>query len=247
MKLLLQISYLGTDFHGFQVQREKRTVQGELCRAVSELFHTPLDVSGCSRTDSGVHAKVFFVTVDVKKSAPQIPPEAVKKGLNALLPSDIAINDAKIVSDDFHVRYSVKSKEYEYRILNRAVKDPFSADRAMHCQVPLDVDKMNEAARYFCGKHDFSSFMASGSKIVDAVRTVFSSSVTKEKGDMVVFRVSADGFLYNMVRIMVGTLLDVGTGKIAPEKITEIINARSRNCAGVTAPPEGLYLIDVKY
>lgn len=247
MKYFAKINYLGTNFHGFQVQPGLRTVQGELCRALDEAFGVPCKVTGCSRTDAGVHANEFCLTVE--NDGGTIPPEKLPVAVSRFLPSDISLYFAKECDDSFHPRYDVISKEYLYRIRNRRIFDPFDFGRAWF--FPQDISKdgierMNEAAKYIVGKHDFSAFMSEGSDVVDTVRTVFSLNVTK-KGDNIDIKISADGFLYNMVRIIVGTLVDVGLSKISSSDIPDIINSRDRKNAGMTAPADGLYLNRVVY
>ncbi|MBR2432967.1 MAG: tRNA pseudouridine(38-40) synthase TruA, partial [Clostridia bacterium] len=218
MKLLLKISFLGTYYNGYQVQPSVPTIQQKLNEAAKRIFGYDCDIVGCSRTDSGVHANEFFVTVSKKGEDSidcTVPCASVPLALNSVLPDDIAVLSAKEVEDTFHPRYDVKYKEYIYKIWDDPIKDPFISDRAYHIPQRIDdeaIAKMNEAAGYFCGQHDFASYMAQGSKIVDTRRTVYSADVETD-GDMIIFRVSADGFLYNMVRIMVGTLAEVGEGR----------------------------------
>ncbi len=253
MKILLTLSYLGKDFCGYQVQRDKRTVQGELNRAARELFGFECDVTGCSRTDSGVHANMFCACITKKGEGSletHIDVCKIPNALNAHLPYDISVKSARLVNEEFHPRYDVKYKEYVYRIRNCAQRDPFEEGRAWHIPNPVftdgDIEKMNAAAQSFCGTHDFSAFMASGSTVESTVRTVKYAKVEKI-GDIVIFTVAADGFLYNMVRILMGTLVFVARGKIKAEDIPKIIESKDRNSAGVTAPADGLYLNSVKY
>lgn len=252
MKLLLKISFLGTNYNGYQVQPDKPTVQQKLNEASARIFAYDCDIVGCSRTDSGVHANEFFVCVSKKGEnnlSCTIPTENIPLAFNSLLPNDISVIEAKIVESDFHPRYDVKYKEYTYKIWNNPIKNPFYSDRAFHIpQVYSEqtIAKMNEAANYFCGKHDFTSFMAQGSKIVDTCRNVKYAQVYKE-GDFIIFKVAADGFLYNMVRIMCGTLLLVAQGKIEPSDIEKIIDSKNRKNAGSTVPASGLYLNKVEY
>ena len=235
MKYLLKLSYLGTAYAGFQVQPNGDTVQGRLCSAAKTLFGVDCAVTGCSRTDSGVHAKEYYATLEAVGGA-DIPAKRLPRAINTYLPKDISVSCALIVPDDFSIRKNVVGKEYEYIILNTAVGDPFYTGRALHYSHHLDADKMNEAA-----KHDFAAFMASGSDIADTVRTV-SECRAERDGDIVKIYMAADGFLYNMVRITVGTLIEVSEGKISPDGIDKIINSKDRTLAGRTAPPEGLYL-----
>ena len=252
MKILLKIAYLGTGYCGYQVQTNGVTVQGKMNQATEAVFGFPCDVVGCSRTDSGVHANEFCLTVSKKGEegiAFSIPVEKIPTALNCRLPADISVLEASIVPDEFHARYDVKYKEYVYRIWNGASKNPFLADRALFPQMPLSPDAiraMNEAAQHFVGAHDFASYMATGSKIKDTTRTVLYADVT-EKENVVTFRVAADGFLYNMVRIMAGTLLEVARGTLAPEDIIAVTESCDRRRAGATAPAHGLYLNHVSY
>ena len=246
MKLLLTIAYDGTAYHGYQVQSGQVTVQEKLNDAVCRVFGKRYPVTGCSRTDSGVHALDFKATVTLDGDAPQIPADRVPLAMNIMLPADIAVKSAVPVPDSFHPRYDVKSKEYRYRILNSRIRDPFLAGRAYQFPVPLDTVLMNRAAGYFVGTHDFSAFTASGSDVADRVRTVYNCSVTSD-GDIVTVTVSGNGFLYNMVRIIAGTLIDVSCGKICADSIPEIIASLDRERAGFTAPACGLYLYRVEY
>ena len=255
MKLFLNISFKGSAYKGYQVQNNAPTVQQMLNEASLRVFGFDCDIVGCSRTDSGVHANEFCITVTQKGKGcieHSIPIEKIPAAFNSVLPEDIAVNFAKTVDDDFHARYSVKYKEYVYKMWNGKSKNPFLHDTAYH--IPFNVSKdsvllMNEAAQKFVGKHDFTSFMAQGSKITDAVRTVFYSSVSIDKNNenLILFTVAADGFLYNMVRIMAGTLIDVARGNISPLKIDSIIESKERRCAGATAPAHGLFLNKVSY
>ena len=252
MKLLLKISFLGTAYCGYQVQKNAPTVQQVMNETAEHIFGYTCDIVGCSRTDSGVHANCFCLTVS-KKGCDYLeysmPIEKVPTAFNSLLPNDISVNEAIAVEDDFHARYDVKYKEYIYKMWNGKIKNPFLADRAFNLPFYIDddaVQNMREAARNFVGTYDFTSFMAKGSKITDATRCVFYSDILCE-GDMIIFKVAADGFLYNMVRIMVGTLIDVARGVKSPEEVEAIIASKSRSNAGATAPPHGLYLNEVSY
>lgn len=252
MKLFLKIRFIGTAYAGYQVQKNAPTVQAAMNRACRDLFGFDCNVTGCSRTDAGVHALCFCVTVEKKGTdslETVIPAEKIPYALNNRLPPDISVLEASWKPSDFHARYSVTGKTYIYRFLVSAQPDPFEKDRALHCPRPLPDDAaqiMDRAASAYIGRHDFTSFMAAGSKITDAVRTVTSAGVTRD-GGVITFRVSADGFLYHMVRIMAGTLLDTAYGRIAPEQIPGILAAHDRRLAGPTLPPHGLYLADVRY
>lgn len=245
MKILLRLSYVGTAYCGWQVQRNGVSVQATVQDAVGAVFGERYPVTGCSRTDSGVHARGFCCTVELGEGAPVIPRERIPIALNTHLPGDIAVLEASYVTDGLHARYSVKSKRYEYTIDNSAVRDPFLYGRAWSISEPLDCEMMDACAREFIGRHDFSAFRAAGSSVRSSVRTVYDASVRRE-GRLLIFSVTADGFLYNMVRIMVGTLADIARGRIKLS-VGEIILSGDRSLAGITAPPGGLCLAEVEY
>lgn len=247
MKYFAKIKYLGTAFHGFQVQPELRTVQGELNAALNTAFGLPCKVTGCSRTDAGVHANEFCLTVECDGGT--IPADKLPIAVSRFLPEDLSMFYAKECDDSFHPRYDVKEKEYLYRIMNTRIYDPFYYGRVWFLPRYIDdaaLEKMNAAAKHFLGKHDFSTFMAEGSDVEDTVRNITSLLVTRN-GDIIDVRISADGFLYNMVRIIVGTLAEVAFGRILPDDIPDIIASCDRSRAGMTAPAEGLYLNRVVY
>ncbi len=252
MKLLIDICFVGTNYCGWQKQKNKPTVQEAVTDAAKKLFGFDCDITGCSRTDSGVHANRFCATVAEKgknELRTTVPTDKIPRAFNNFLPSDVAVTAARFVEGDFHPRYGVAHKEYVYLIHGRAERDPFLSGLAWHIPHGFDaeaVGKMNTAAAQLVGKHDFRSFMASGSKIEDTVRTVKYANVTRE-GELIKLSIAADGFLYNMVRIIMGTLVEVGEGKREPCDISEIIEARDRRAAGKTAPPDGLYLNKVIY
>lgn len=252
MKILLHISYLGTGYCGYQVQPNGISVQQKLNEATKNLFGFDCDIVGCSRTDSGVHANHFCAAVSKRKQSSlptNIPIAKIASAMNFWLPSDISVLYAEEVEDGFHPRYDVKHKEYVYKIWNSPSRDPFLEGRAWHCPKKIDAEgfsKMVRAASHFVGRQDFASFMSADSTVVDTIREVLEAEVTRD-GDLITFRVSADGFLYNMVRIFTGTLLDVAYGKIEPDDIPKIIKKADRRAAGQTAPPHGLYLDRVTY
>lgn len=252
MKILIRISYLGTNYCGYQIQKDQRTVQEALCAAADAVFGVKCDITGCSRTDSGVHALDFCATVNERGKAgieTTIPIDRIPLVFATVLPSDISVRSAEWVSEEFHPRYDVKYKEYVYKIYNAQTPDPFLADRSWHYPRAVSdkaLSDMNRAAKGFIGTYDFCSYMASGSDIKDTTRTVIDAEVTRE-GNVIIFRVSADGFLYNMVRIFTGTLIAVAEGKISPDDIIGITESRDRSAAGNTAPAKGLYLNKVVY
>ena len=251
-KLLLYIRYDGSRFCGYQAQKNGYSVQQALNEGTEALFGYPCDITGCSRTDSGVHANMFCATVTSKgkdSMETTIPPDKLPRALNIHLPDAVAVYKALWVPADFHARYSVSSKEYVYRILNTQDRNPFEHNRAWHYPRPLTDEAfaaMQTAARGFIGKRDFAACMASGSKVQSTVRHVMDASVERE-GNLITFRVRADGFLYNMVRIMVGTLAEVAEGHIPADSIPERLDSLNRQSFGRTAPAEGLYLNRVFY
>jgi len=242
MKYLLKLSYCGTDFAGFQVQPNADTVQAALMRAAEKIFTVPCKITGCSRTDSGVHALEYFATLEPGEGGADIPPEKLPFALGSVLPESIAVMAAKRVEDGFAVRRAVSGKEYVYVIWTEPYGNPFLSGRAWKYKKPLDVQQMNEAAKYIVGRQDFASFMASGSDIEDTVRNVTRCEAVLCDDGTVRIYVAADGFLYNMVRIIVGTLVGASEGKIKPCDIKSIISAKDRKKAGRTAPADGLYL-----
>lgn len=238
----LTVSYDGTNYHGWQIQDNAVTVQETLQKALEELFHSPVTLHGCSRTDAGVHARHFVCHFDLPHP---FPLEKLPLAANALLPADIAVKEAQPVSDEFHARFSCKGKEYCYRIYNARLRDPFEARRSYFYPVYLNADLMHQRAQDFVGRHDFRAFMASGSSMEDTVRQIDSFSVLRE-GDVIEFRVCGNGFLYNMVRIMVGTLIYASLGKLE-YSIPEILEKKDRTLAGITVPSQGLSLENVFY
>ena len=242
-RLLLKIRYNGSGFVGWQVQKNGKSVQEQMQDAIEEIFGERVGVTGCSRTDSGVHAMEYCLCFD-----PPRPMELkrIPWALNSVLPVDISVLSCEEVEEDFHPRYYAVAKEYIYRFYDGFAPDPFKNGLSFHERKGLDERKMNEAAKNFLGTHDFAAFMSTGSKIEDTVRTIYLSQVTREGND-VIFRVVGDGFLYNMVRIMAGTLLFVSMGKINSADIPSIIDKKNRALLGKTMPPYGLYLNKVYY
>ena len=241
--LLLTLRFLGTNYHGWQVQENAKSIMEEVQDAVEALFGTRDPVTGCSRTDTGVHAEMFCCTLRTENP---ISCYRLIAGMNAKLPEDIAVSDCIEVPDDFHPRYDATAKQYRYRIWNGKARNPFWEGRAHYVHPPLDVERMNENAKDFLGTHDFTSFTNSKEVINENVRTVRRAEVFRE-GECIVFLVEADGFLYNMVRIMAGTLLAMETGQRESGTIPAILDARDRSAAGKTAPACGLYLHRVFY
>ncbi len=247
MKYFVKIKYLGTEFHGFQVQPDKRTVQGTLNEALALTLGAPCRVTGSSRTDAGVHANEFAAVIECEGAS--VPPEKLPLAAARFLPPDLSLIFAEECPNDFHPRYDAVSKEYLYRIHNAKVSDPFEHGRSWFLPRIISensINLMNEAAKYIVGTHDFSAFMSEGSDTLDAVRTVEYLTVQKN-GDLIEIKIAADGFLYNMVRIIVGTLTEIAFGRFSPSDTKKIILSKDRNQAGPTAPPEGLYLNKVNY
>lgn len=242
--LRITISYDGKDLHGWQIQQNAITVQQRFQEAVKSVLQYTPDIKGCSRTDTGVHAKMYVISM---KTEHKITCERLKSALNRYLPLSIVVTDVCEVDEDFHARYSCKGKRYVYKILNTETRDPFCEGYAYHYRYPIDVEALNKAAQAYVGSHDFTSFCTLDKREKgDFVRTVKSFSVYRE-GKFVYMSVEADGFLYNMVRIMVGTLLKIQQGKLALDSIPRIIAAENRKEAGPTAPACGLYLDKVFY
>lgn len=243
-RMLLTIKYDGTDYCGWQVQPNDISVQSVVQKALIKLTgESGIKLSGCSRTDSGVHAEMFCCHFDTEC---RIPISKFPIALNTHLPPDIRAYDCRTVPDDFHARYNSVGKTYVYKIRNSAVADPFKYKYFLQVPEHIDEKLMNDACRAFVGTYDFKGFCSAGSSVTDTVRTV-SDCRAERIGDEIYISITADGFLYNMVRIIVGTLLDVVFGRISVEELPEIIASRDRNRAGATARPHGLYLKQVHY
>lgn len=241
---MFKIAFDGSVFHGWQQQENATSVQGELKKAWERLTGEIPNIIGCSRTDAGVHANEYFFNVRTESS---IPVEKFPVALSsANLPKEIAIYSCEEVDYEFNARFDCVKKEYEYVIENTQIASPFLYKRALNHKYNINVELMNEAAQHFVGTHDFSAFCAADAQVKSKVRTIYSASVIRE-GDLVKFRVCGNGFLYNMVRIMAGTLIYVNDGKIKSEDIPDIIKMRDRKKAGITAIPDGLYLNKVYY
>ena len=243
MNYLLTLKFDGSSFHGWQRQQNALSVQECIENAVASLFGSCDHVTGCSRTDAGVHANCFKCNFNHKKN---IPLSNVVSGLNHFLPQQIAVIDAMTVPESFNARFNCESKEYIYKIANSPVRDPFSINKAYFYKYPLDENLLSQNAADYIGTYDFSAFRAVGSDVQTTVRTIYEADVTRD-GDFVTFRVRGNGFLYNMVRIMAGTLIYIAENKILSGSIKDIINSHDRLRAGMTLPPEGLYLNKVFY
>ncbi|MGL5950502.1 MAG: tRNA pseudouridine(38-40) synthase TruA [Cetobacterium sp.] len=239
----LTLEYDGTNYCGWQKQKNMITVQSKVEEAIKNTTKEEVLLTGCSRTDSGVHAKGFIANF---KTCSSVPPNKFREALNAKLPEDIVVLLSENVEEDFHARYNAKGKTYEYRILNREYPSAIERNLAYHVKRELDIDAMKLAAQYFKGTHDFIAFRSQGSSVKGTIRTIFDLNV-EENEDLIKISVTGDGFLYNMVRIIVGTLINVGFGKNKPEDIKEIIAKKDRNLAGACVPAKGLLLKKVYY
>jgi tRNA pseudouridine38-40 synthase len=241
--ILLTLRFDGTAYHGWQVQQNALTVQQVLQDALEAVLGARPGVTGCSRTDAGVHANEYACNFRTVK---HIPCENLLRAVNSKLPADIAVRGCREVPPQFHARYSASEKEYIYKIYTDQTRDPFLKGYALHYPYKLDIGAMQRAAEGFLGSHDFSAFCAAGGGTADRVRCVTLAEISGE-GPLVTLRVRADGFLYNMVRILAGTLLYVSQGRIYEGDIPKIIEAKSRDGAGPTVPAYGLYLNRVFY
>ena len=242
IKLIL--AYDGGCYHGWQRQRNKLTIQGIIEEKIQMMVEEPIKLIASGRTDAGVHA---FNQVCNFFTTSKIGPEAIKKGLNSLLPDDIFVKDAEYVPLEFHARYSVRSKIYEYRILNREDPDVFLRNYLWHIRMSLNTEKMLKCLPFLVGRHDFSSFRSSGSGNTNAVRSTMKVELHGHEDGHLRFVIEADGFLRHMVRNIVGTVIEVGLSKISIDRFREILESRDRRLAGKMAPPQGLYLMEVRY
>lgn len=241
--LLFTLSYDGTAYHGWQIQKNGISVQEVLQDAFETVLGVRGNVVGCSRTDAGVHANRYYFNMRTQSS---LPCPRLVGALNANLPFDIAVTSCREVDYDFHARYDCISKQYIYKIWNSPIRDPFKNGYSLHYPHAIDTQMLSNEAKAFVGEHDFASFCSAHSKIKSTVRNV--SQLTVERfDDDVYLTVEADGFLYNMVRIMTGTLLKIAQGKIEKGAIPGILESKDRSRAGTTAPGHGLYLNEVKY
>lgn len=257
-RILLRVAYDGTNYHGWQVQPNAKTIEGELNRVLTQLTGEEIQVTGASRTDAGVHA---LGNVAVFDTVSRIPAEKFSYALNQRLPEDIVVQSSAQVADDFHPRHCDCRKTYEYDILNRTFPLPAYRNTAYFLYGDLDLDAMRRACQAFLGEHDFASFCAAGAQVQTTVRTIYSLEVLEQplavtgRGvpsqqspeRLLTIRVRGNGFLYNMVRIIAGTLVEVGRGHIRPEEVEGIIAACDRAKAGPTAPARGLRLVEISY
>ena len=242
-RIKLVTAYDGTNYHGSQIQNNGETIEGVLKMELSSLLKEEIQIIGASRTDAGVHARGNVFVFDTES---RIPSDKFTHALNARLPEDIRIQDSEEVPLDFHPRHQDTVKTYEYRVLNRKLPLPEYRLHAHFTYETLNIERMQLACKYFIGEHDFASFCAAGSQVESTVREIYDLHVKKE-GDLVTISVTGNGFLYNMVRIIAGTLLKVGSGHFAPEDMEKIIEGKDRSLAGPTAPAKGLTLVKIRY
>lgn len=240
----LVVEYDGSQLHGWQRQNNAQTVQQHLEEALGKLLTHDTQVVGASRTDAGVHARGQVASFRTERD---IPLHGIRRGLNSLLPDTIAVRDAREVPDDFHPRFSATGKHYRYTILARPERSPRYRDRAWHHPEPLNVHAMEEGARALIGEHDFSAFRAAGCTAKTTMRRVDSIALTRLHPHLLEIDIRGNAFLRQMVRILVGTLTEVGTGRRLPAQVAEILASKDRTQAGVTAPPQGLELMEVRY
>ena len=239
---MLTISYVGTNYCGWQVQKNGLSVQECVCKAFFELYGQSINIPGCSRTDSGVHATNYCLHFDDTKNIDNLK---IVRALNVYLPDDISAISCVDVANDFHARYSCKEKTYKYKIYV-GERNPFLHNRAYRYYKDIDIEKINNFAKDLLGTHDFSAFCSAGSSVEDKVRTLKEAYASEENG-IITFTFAADGFLYNMVRILSGTFLAVNEGKITENDGLKILESKSRELAGNTLPAHGLYLDNIKY
>ena len=243
MRVKMIVAYDGTNYSGWQVQPNGITIEQKLNEALTALLKEEIKVTGASRTDAGVHS---LGNVCIFDTTTRMPAEKISYAVNQRLPEDIVVQDSCEVEKNFHPRFSKSRKTYEYRILNRKFRMPTRRLDTYFYYYPLDVELMQEAAWHLVGEHDFKSFCAANAQSQTSVRTIYSCTVTREN-DVIAIRVTGNGFLYNMVRIIAGTLIKVGAGELAPSDMDRILEAKDRSAAGPTAPAHGLTMIGLQY
>jgi tRNA pseudouridine38-40 synthase len=241
--LKLTLAYDGTEFHGWQIQPQLPTIQGEVQQALGKLFNHEVNVTGSGRTDADVHAHGQVANVETIRT---MDTDAVLRGANALLPDEIRVLSVEEVEPEFHARRSARSKTYEYHIWRYPIVSPFHCRYVYPCRYPLDEEAIDRGTSCFLGTHDFTSFCAAATEIEDRTRTIFDASWDRSEKTWV-FRIRGNGFLQYMVRTITGTLLDIGQRRLRPEQIPEIFDARDRRLAGPSLPAHGLHLIQVDY
>ena len=241
--LKLTLAYDGTEFHGWQIQPQLRTIQGELKEALEKLFNHEVNVTGSGRTDAGVHADGQVANVQTIRT---MEANAVLRGANALLPREIRVIAVEEVDPEFHARRSARSKTYEYRLWRGSVVSPFRCRYVYAFRYPLCEEALDRGAEYFLGTHDFTSFCATATEVEDRIRTIYEASWDRSVQEWV-FRIRGSGFLQHMVRTIAGTLLEIGQGRKSPEQVPDIFAAHDRRVAGPSLPAHGLHLIRVDY
>jgi tRNA pseudouridine38-40 synthase len=244
MNFKIIIEYDGTNYHGWQRQKDDRTIQQEVEKALTTMTAGQVSLNGSGRTDAGVHA---FGQVANFLCQTDLSAAVFQKGLNSILPDDIVIKDCRLVDEAFHARYDVKSKIYQYKILNRKIPSAIKRQYSWFIRRELDTAAMRSAVSYIIGSHDFKSFEGTGSPRSHTTRNILAADLTEHKDGSLIFKIEADGFLKYMVRNIVGTLVDVGLNKITPAEFKGILESKDRSNAGSTAPPHGLFLMEVKY
>lgn len=243
MRVKMVVAYDGTNYCGWQIQPNGVTIEQKLNEALTDLLQEPIKVTGASRTDAGVHSLGNVCIFDTNT---RMPAEKISYALNTRLPEDIVVQDSCQVPESFHPRFSKSRKTYEYRILNQKFRNPTRRLDTHFYYYDLDVEAMQRAAAYLVGEHDFKSFASTGGQAETTIRTIYSLDVEK-RDSIITIRVKGNGFLYNMVRIIAGTLIKVGAGEILPEEIPAILEAKDRSAAGPTAPAKGLTMIGLEY
>lgn len=243
MRVKLVVAYEGTNYCGWQVQPNGITIEEVLNRELSRLLGESITVTGASRTDAGVHSLGNVAVFDTNT---RMPAEKISYALNRSLPEDIVVQESSEVPQDFHPRFAKSTKTYEYRILNARFRQPLERRTSLFYHYPLDEQLMQQAADYLVGEHDFTSFSSVHAQTNSFVRTIYDLTVERQ-GEMITIRVTGNGFLYNMVRIIAGTLLQVGAGIRPPEEMAQILSGRDRELAGPTAPAHGLTMIGIRY
>jgi tRNA pseudouridine38-40 synthase len=238
------IEYDGTNYHGWQRQIREPTIQGKIEAALTTITRTDVTLIGSGRTDAGVHA---FAQVANFCCDTTLTPDALQKGLNSLLPADIVIKTCVQVAEKFHARYDAESKTYRYRLLNRPLPAAIYHQYSWHVKKKLDLAAMREAISHIVGVHDFQTFEGSGSPRSNSIRQILAADLVEDDDGYLVFEIKGDGFLRHMVRNIVGSLVDVGLGKITPDDFKQVLNSRDRSLAGITAPAHGLFLVQVDY
>ena len=243
MRIRLIVAYDGTKYHGWQIQNNAVSVEEVLTKALQDLLHEDVELAGASRTDSGVHAQGNVAVFDTET---RIPPEKIAIAVNQRLPEEIRVMRSEEVAADFHPRYAVSRKTYEYKITNATIQLPTKRLYSYFVYIPLHVEKMKQAAELFIGEHDFGGFCSAGSQVKTTVRTIYDLQVLQD-GEDIRIRITGNGFLYNMVRIIAGTLVEVGMGRRDMDTVRQAIEQADRKLAGPTAPANGLTLIRIEY